>query len=1301
MKVKFGFQLLCMSIILFGSLSSFAGEIRISSGKTELQFTTGNYHQLTLTNTLSAIQFRDVNTRKGEFTELYVTGYGAGSSVGDPSLPTLRKLIEVPLNATFTVVITSKEYSDYDFAAEGINNRIIPAQASVSKGITDPDLIPFVINESTYLRNEFLGSPLVTVCEAGVMRAVRLARIDISPVQYNPVTRKLRVYHKIEATVMFTNGDISSTLMVKQQKASIYFDRLYNQLGNYQPLNDTMITTSPVTYVIVAPPAYMSALQPFVQWKSKKGFKVIQAYTNNPEVGSTTTSIKNYLHELYSNPPAGYNSPSFVLFVGDVSQIPTFTNNGQATDLRYCEYTNDNIPELFYGRFSANNLTQLQPYIDKVLEYEQYLFPSETWLNEVVMVAGADAAHQMTWGNGQINYGTNYYFNTAHNITSHTYLQPEPGGANYSQQIRTNVSNGVAYANYTAHGSEDGWADPQFSISQIAPLQNDHKYCLMVGNCCLTSKYNVNCFAEEITRAAHKGAIGYIGASNNSYWDEDYWWGCGFKAVSANPTYNPAHLGAYDVTFHDRGESADDWYTTMGQMVVGGNMAVEESSSSSGSKLYYWEIYNLMGDPSVSIYYSVPPAITATYPAVTMVGTASLSVTTEPWAYVALTRNDTILCDARCADSTGIVDLVFAPLMDPGYVDMVITKQNRKPVIDSIQVIPATGPYLTAGSFTVNDSVGGNHDHKADFSESVFLNVTVNNIGVLEATNVTGTIATLDTNVILTSTSFIFDTIPPGGSTTGQNAFGLTVKDYIADQHKVHCTLTFTDGTNTWNSSLTLTLNAPDLAIGTISVLDPLPGGNNNGILDAGETARLKITTSNTGHSAVGNGAGHLLVLAGSTPFILVNNPDYYIGSMPANSFKFIYFDVVANGITPAGTVVNLQYNVTAGQANQYTAQKTFSLTIGQVPQYLMSNSTINTCSGTFLDSGGPNGNYSDGEFFSMTFYPGTSGAKIKAAFTEFSIEPETNCNYDYLRIFNGTSSMSPVIGTYCGTDSPDTVTATNSNGALTFEFHSDYSSNMAGWSANILCYGGPLTLIANAFPATVCQGSSSQLVAVVSGGSGNYSYLWSPSTYLDDPTSATPVATPDVNISYTVTVNDGTTTLTSSPVELTLATKPEAPVIIENGMLLESSIPLGNRWYFNGNLIPNATGQTYTPTASGIYYATTRDQQSNCESSPSNSIYFLMTGSTEKDPSMMVSVFPNPFGDILNISYELPRPGSVKITLLDAFGKVIRVAASGNVQQAGSHTTTISGSGLKAGLYYCKVQTSEYMIVKKVILSR
>jgi len=74
------------------------------------------------------------------------------------------------------------------------------------------------------------------------------------------------------------------------------------------------------------------------------------------------------------------------------------------------------------------------------------------------------------WANGQINYGTENYFNASQGILSHTYLYPESGS--HDADIIQNVSDGVTFGNYTAHGSEQGWADPSFSISDIATLQN-------------------------------------------------------------------------------------------------------------------------------------------------------------------------------------------------------------------------------------------------------------------------------------------------------------------------------------------------------------------------------------------------------------------------------------------------------------------------------------------------------------------------------------------------------------------------------------------------------------------------------------------------------------------------------------------------------------------------------------------------------------------------------------------------------------------------------------------------------------
>ncbi|MGE5425398.1 MAG: C25 family cysteine peptidase [Syntrophothermus sp.] len=1280
-------------VFFFTSFRLFAGEIIINNGRTGVVFDKGSYQQVSFSSRLSTIQFREIATSAGIFTEFYTEGYGYANIPGDPKLPVYKQLVEVPAGARYTIRITDQVFHDYDLSSFGITYPLIPAQPPVSKN-SDPSTLPFHYNPGTYQQNKWLGEPLVTITNAGSGRAVSMARVEVSPVQYNPVTGQIRVYESFNVKIIFEGADISSVVQAKRRSWSPYYQSLYRLLPNYQEETDSLITSAPVTYVVISSPLFKTALRPFINWKKKKGFQVIEGYTDDPAVGTTTASIKTWLQNLYNNPPAGFQKPAFVLFAGDVPQIPAFMSNGHPSDMYYCDLTNDHIPEMFYGRFSASSLVQLQPYIDKTLEYEQYTMPSDAFLGEVTMVAGADATHQLTWGNGQINYGTTYYFNSAHNLLSHTYLQPEPAGGNYSANIRQNVSDGVGYANYTAHGSETGWSDPAFNISQIPPLQNNHEYCLMVGNCCLTAKYSVNCFAEEITRAEGKGALGYIGCSDYSYWDEDYWWGCGFKAVTSNPSYDPNHLGAYDVTFHDQGIPESQWFVTQGQMVQGGNFAVEQSNS--GMKLYYWEAYNLMGDPSLSAYFSVPPALTATYPDNLLMGTSTLQVVTEPYVYAALTVHDTVLIAAQCSDASGVINFTFNPLQTPDTLSLVMTKQNRKPHLGHINVIPATGPYVVVSSTVVNDLAYGNQNRQAEYGEKISLDVTLKNIGILSSGNVNGTISSGDTNVTILINTHNFGILASGDTVKGIDCFSIQVKNSSPDQHPVVLQMVLSDGTHSWNAELRFKTNSPVITITDMIISDPAPGGNGNGVLDPGETAILKIHFENTGHALSGNTISHLVVAPGGAPYIIVNNPVYYAGSFPPATPAEADFQVVTNGITPAGTCLDLQNIVTTGNQSQFSAEKIFNTCIGLPPIYLMSNNTITTCSGTFYDSGGPNGSYMNNEDFVMTFSSPTPGATLRTVFSQFDVEPQSTCNYDYLKAFNGPNTTSPLLGTWCGQVLPSEIIA--SSGQVTFQFHSDYSENLTGWTATVSCSGGTLGLSANAFPADVCAGSTTQLVAIPSGGSGNYTYQWSPATWLDDPYSKTPVSTPEGNITYTVTVNDGTNSLTSSPVDITVLPVPATPVISLVNNDLISNATEGNQWFLNGALVPGATAQTLAPTISGEYYVVVTGTN-GCPSEPSNTIAFAVTGTENPGRLLKVKVFPNPSQGIFTITCDLPAAAPVVLRLTDGTGRVILTRnVSGS---AGKNSISISEAGLSNGIYYLRLSTEKSMEVSKIIISK
>ncbi len=146
---------------------------------------------------------------------------------------------------------------------------------------------------------------------------------------------------------------------------------------------------------------------------------------------------------------------------------------------------------------------------------------------------------------------------------------------------------------------------------------------------------------------------------------------------------------------------------------------------------------------------------------------------------------------------------------------------------------------------------------------------------------------------------------------------------------------------------------------------------------------------------------------------------------------------------------------------------------------------TISTCSGTFYDAGGT-GNYSNNEDYTITFCPSTPGQVIQVAFTSFNTE-NWSSTYDRLTIYDGNSTAASQIGSYAGTTSPGTISASgsNSSGCLTFRFRSDGGTVYSGWVATISCIAAPPPIVnGTTGNYTVCSATFYD-----SGGSGsNYS---------------------------------------------------------------------------------------------------------------------------------------------------------------------------------------------------------------------
>lgn len=117
---------------------------------------------------------------------------------------------------------------------------------------------------------------------------------------------------------------------------------------------------------------------------------------------------------------------------------------------------------------------------------------------------------------------------------------------------------------------------------------------------------------------------------------------------------------------------------------------------------------------------------------------------------------------------------------------------------------------------------------------------------------------------------------------------------------------------------------------------------------------------------------------------------------------------------------------------------------------YIMSNTPINTCSGTHLDPGGA-GNYVDNSYFTQTICS-TMGNCVSITFSSFSLES----GFDNLFVYDGPGTSSPQIpgSPFTGNVNPGTLTCTS--GCMTIVFSSDVSITDMGWSAAITCVSCP-----------------------------------------------------------------------------------------------------------------------------------------------------------------------------------------------------------------------------------------------------
>ena len=651
-----------------------------------------------------SIESVELATEKGVFSEITMEGTYPAGEIGTPELPASHQLLAVPFGATPQVDIVSYTFKDYNLSDFGINT-ILPHQPSVRKD-QKPEDIKFVYNAEAYQARGLASAPNVTIEVQGTMRGIRIGSLVVNPVSYNPASNTMRVFNDIEVEVSFVGADRAETERMLLNTYSPYFDIVYKQMFNYRQIMDVYddhpdLMAYPVHMIVITPEDYISALQPWIDWKVQKGFDVNVVTT--AQAGGTYNAIQSYVQNLYTTGVSQGATPTFVILVGDTGQIPGKTSGTatqKVTDLYYGSVDGDYFPDMFYSRMSAENTTQLTNIVNKVLQYEQYTMPDPSYLNNVTLIAGWDSYWTNYVGKPTIQYAMNYYYNTAHGFTNvYNYLgNPYTGCYN-------SLGTGTGFVNYTAHGSETSWSDPSYTISNVNSLSNTNKYFLAMGNCCLTGNFGhtTACFGEAMIRAENKGAFTYIGSCPYTYWYEDYYFGVGAtNTFSTMPNINNTATGVYDAVW------MDDTYNTVSSMTFLGNIAVcyayAGNYQTSINATYYWQAYHVLGDGSIMPYRVNPTANTVSHATTFPAGATTFTVNAEAGSFVGISQNNELL-GAALVPASGSVDVPVTAVTS-GQVRIVVTKPQRQPYIQDIDVSGIAPTYYNI-SVMVNPANAG------------------------------------------------------------------------------------------------------------------------------------------------------------------------------------------------------------------------------------------------------------------------------------------------------------------------------------------------------------------------------------------------------------------------------------------------------------------------------------------------------------------------------------------------------------------------------------------------------------------
>ncbi|KYK34048.1 MAG: hypothetical protein AYK22_01030 [Thermoplasmatales archaeon SG8-52-3] len=603
----------------------------------------------------SPIIINDIEYSKiliGEESNLLLTG--------KPDIPNICRSILIPDTAKMRIEVIDSSYIEYNDVL------IAPSKGDLPRSV-DPDEIPYEFDE-VYNVDEWYPGDIAKLREPYILRDYRSQVVEIYPIQYNPVKKLMRFYTDIEVKV-FKNGIDNINIISRDNLPDsidadfklIYKNHFINfgKSERYDPVSEQG------NMLIITYDSFWNSMIPYFQWKNMKGIPT--EMVNVSSIGDAN-AIKNYIANYYND-----YGLTYVLLVGDAAQVPTLyisQYSSSATDPSYSYIVgNDNYQDLFIGRFSAQNIEQLETQIERSLEYEKYPQQDAEWYQKGIGIA----SNQGPGDDGE--YDDEHIDNIREDLLAYTYTEVDqiydPQGT--SSMVTDALNEGRSTINYCGHGSPTSWGSTGFNNNDINNLENDNMLPFISSVACNNGEFDNYdaCFAEAWLRATNNGeptgAIGVFASTQSQSWD---------PPMDAQDEIIDILVESYN----------DNIRTSFGALCFEGTMhMMDEYGSGCYDETDTWTVF---GDPSLQVRTDSPEDLTVEHDELMPIGAEFFEVEIPGVknALCAISHGYELL-GYGYSDENGHAEVVFFEVIEfMEDVKLVVTAYNKNPYYADLQI---------------------------------------------------------------------------------------------------------------------------------------------------------------------------------------------------------------------------------------------------------------------------------------------------------------------------------------------------------------------------------------------------------------------------------------------------------------------------------------------------------------------------------------------------------------------------------------------------------------------------------------